>query len=267
MRFGSLTCWGKRIRFALSAVNKLLFMKEDPVWDFCFGEMRSFCFILVPCYLPALTAAFLLLKVTFKGVAQLRNSKAKFQCLRCNLYKLFSATLFLVRYIKLGLFITSSCSFHFAFIARHKSPRFRLTSIVLITCHKNSHFPQELLTYLYRKYKSLWISEIWRCLTKPLVQPPTLSISLGYLFKDNSLSAGMHKHSTCRRSYFQLKIKKTPQNKYTLYSHDFLHLSLNQSLCSEIGSYFKHKNPLQGQVQPASVNQNLPICVVFQENH
>lgn len=117
----------------------------------------------------------------------------------------------------------------------------------MIMCHKNLHSHRNYwLIYTERTVfkiltTALWIAETWRCLTRPLVQHPTFSVLLGYLFKHpkNSLSAETHKHSTCSRSYFQLKIKK--QNKCTLYFHDFLHLSLNWSLCSEISSYFKHK--------------------------
>lgn len=92
---------GKRIWFALSAANKLLFMKEGAfiylfillqgdeshIWD-----LVLYSYLALAALTVFITEVFLSSKVTFKGVAQLRNSEAKFQCLRCNLYKLFSVT-------------------------------------------------------------------------------------------------------------------------------------------------------------------------------
>lgn len=78
----------------------------------------------------------------------------------------------------------------------------------------------------------------------------------------------VQEHSTRRRSYFQLNIRKK-QNKRTLYFHDSLHLSLNQSLFAAKSVFISNAKPASVPCstslccETASVTQSLPICGVL----
>lgn len=162
-----------RIWLVLSGENKLLFLKKGVLfffllWGSWIALMRSSCIIVVACYLVCVSvfiaAEFLLLKVRFKAVAQCKNSKAKFQCLRCNLFIVFFSV-WPGGFILL-LYTTTTHIDHGDNMSRK-----------LNYCHTYTEW-----TVIKTLTTALWTTEIWRCFARSPVQPPTFSTLLGSAF-------------------------------------------------------------------------------------